>query len=44
MASYGVFGAISDFGEFEGVLRLVNSCVRLKMTCLFIEERFEGLK
>ena len=33
-----------DDSEFESVLGLVNSCVSLQITSLFIEKRFDGLK
>ena len=29
---------VLSFREFEGVSKLVNSYLRLKMTCLFIEK------
>ena len=40
LATMEDLNANSDFKEFERVRRLVNSCVSLQITSLFIEEMF----
>ena len=44
IASNGVLDANSDFREFERVRRLMNSCLRLQILPIFIENRFWRLR
>ena len=44
MTSYGGFDANSGLREYEGVRGLLNLCVRLQITSLFIEKIFGKLR